>query len=49
MLTNTSKNQDTSFSPERILQDGELFEEEEYSLLKSFIHQDMLQIIYALF
>jgi len=32
MLTNTSKNQDTSFSPERILQDGELFEEEEYSL-----------------
>ena len=32
MLTNTSKNLDTSFSPERILQDGELFEEEEYSL-----------------
>jgi len=32
MLTNTSKNQDTSFNPERILEDEELFEEEEYTL-----------------
>ena len=32
MLTNTSKNQDTSFNPERILQDEELFEEKEYTL-----------------
>ena len=32
MLTESSKNQDMTFSPERILKDGEILEEEEYSL-----------------
>jgi glyoxylase-like metal-dependent hydrolase (beta-lactamase superfamily II) len=32
MLTKSSKNQDTTFSPERILQDGEIFDEEDFSL-----------------
>ena len=32
MLTNSSKNQDQTFSPERILDDGEVFQEEEFSI-----------------
>ena len=32
MLTESSKNQDMTFSPERILKDGEILEKEEYSL-----------------
>ena len=32
MLTESSKNQDMTFSPERILKDGEIIEKEEYSL-----------------
>jgi glyoxylase-like metal-dependent hydrolase (beta-lactamase superfamily II) len=32
MLTKSSKNQDTTFSPERILQDGEIFDEGDFSL-----------------
>ena len=32
MLTNFSKNQDQTFSPERILDDGEVFQEEEFSI-----------------
>ena len=32
MLTNSTKNQDTTFSPERVLEDGELLEENEFSL-----------------
>ena len=32
MLTNSSKNQDQTFSPERILDDGEIFQEEEFSI-----------------
>jgi glyoxylase-like metal-dependent hydrolase (beta-lactamase superfamily II) len=32
MLTHLTKNQDTTFSPERILEDGELLEENEFSL-----------------
>ena len=32
MLTNSSKNQDPTFSPERILDDGEVFQEEEFSI-----------------
>ena len=32
MLTNSSKNQDKTFSPERILDDGEVFQEEEFSI-----------------
>lgn len=32
MLTNSSINQDQTFSPERILDDGEVFQEEEFSI-----------------
>jgi len=32
MLTNSSKNQDQTFNPERILEDGEVFQEEEFSI-----------------
>ena len=32
MLTESSKNQDMTFNPERILKDGEILEKEEYSL-----------------
>lgn len=32
MLTNSSKNQDQTFSPERILDDGEVFQEEEFTI-----------------
>ena len=32
MLTNSSKNQDQTFSPERILEDGEVFQEEEFTI-----------------
>ena len=32
MLTNSSKNQDQTFNPERILDDGEVFQEEEFSI-----------------
>tara|TARA_B100000401_G_C52713134_1_gene674840 strand:- start:168 stop:995 length:828 start_codon:yes stop_codon:yes gene_type:complete len=32
MLTNSSKNQDQTFSPERILDDGEIFQEEEFTI-----------------
>lgn len=32
MLTKSSKNQDTTFSPERILHDGEIFDEGDFSL-----------------
>ena len=32
MLTNSSKNQDQTFSPERILDDGEVFQEEDFSI-----------------
>ena len=32
MLTNSSKHQDQTFSPERILDDGEVFQEEEFSI-----------------
>ena len=32
MLTNSSKNQDQTFSPERILDDGEVFQEKEFSI-----------------
>lgn len=32
MLTNSSKNQDQTFNPERILDDGEIFQEEEFTI-----------------
>jgi len=32
MLTNSSKNQDQTFNPERILDDGEVFQEEEFTI-----------------
>ena len=32
MLTNSSKNQDQSFNPERILDDGEVFQDEEFTI-----------------
>ena len=32
MLTSSSKNQDTTFNPERILTDGELFEEDDFTI-----------------
>lgn len=32
MLTNSSKNQDQTFNPERILGDGEVFQEEEFTI-----------------
>ena len=32
MLTKSSKNQDTTFNPSRILEDGEIFHEDEFSL-----------------
>ena len=32
MLTNSSKNQDQTFNPDRILDDGEVFQEEEFSI-----------------
>ena len=32
MLTNSSKNQDQTFNPERILDDGEAFQEEEFTI-----------------
>ena len=32
MLTNSSKNQDQTFNPERILEDGEVFQEEEFTI-----------------
>ena len=32
VLTNSSKNQDQTFNPERILDDGEVFQEEEFSI-----------------
>jgi len=32
MLTGSSKNQDTTFNPERILNDGDLFEEDDFTI-----------------